>query len=100
MGRVYEYVSHAKNEVTYMIEWVVYNVAFMVINLVRINLAHYLIVLSCPCCLYGIEVWGSAYEDKYLSRIDRFCKRASKFGYTTKYTLISDVTANSKNWTI
>ena len=67
---------------------------------VRINLAHYLIVLSCPCCLYGIEVWGSAYKDKYLSHIDRFCKRAFKFGYTTKYILISDVIANrnDKMW--
>lgn len=50
--------------------------------------------------LYGIEVWGSAYEDKYLNRIDRFCKRAFKFGYTTKYIFISDVIANrdDKMW--
>lgn len=43
---------------------------------------------------YGIEVWGSADKDKYLSRIDRFCKRAFKFGYTTKRVIVTDVIAN------
>ena len=35
-----------------------------------------------------------------LSRINRFCKRAFKFGYTTKYILISDVIVNrdDKMW--
>ena len=29
--------------------------------------------------LYGIEVWGAAYQRKYLDRIDRFLKRAYRF---------------------
>ena len=35
-----------------------------------------------------------------LSRINRFCKRAFKFGYTIKYILISDVIVNrdDKMW--
>ena len=26
--------------------------------------------------LYGIEIWGAAYQGKYLDRIDKFFKRA------------------------
>ena len=29
--------------------------------------------------LYGIEIWGAAYQRKYLHRIDRFLKRAYRF---------------------
>ena len=32
---------------------------------------------------YGLEVWGSACK-KYLDRIDNFCKRAYRYGYTAK----------------
>ena len=32
---------------------------------------------------YGLEVWGSA-SKKYLDRIDNFCKRAYRYGYTAK----------------
>ena len=32
---------------------------------------------------YGLEVWGSA-RKKYLDRIDNFCKRAYRYGYTAK----------------
>ena len=32
---------------------------------------------------YGIEVWGSACQ-KYLDRMDTFCTRAYRYGYTTK----------------
>ena len=32
---------------------------------------------------YGLEVWGSA-SKKYLDRIDSFCKRAYRYGYTAK----------------
>ena len=32
---------------------------------------------------YGLEVWGSAGK-KYLDRIDNFCKRAHRYGYTAK----------------
>ena len=35
--------------------------------------------------LYGIEVWGCAFESKYISRIDKFCKRAFRSGYIVNY---------------
>ena len=38
---------------------------------------------------YGIEVWGSAIQNKYLQRIDKFFRRAYKFGYTLKEYKIS-----------
>ena len=41
--------------------------------------------------MYAIEVWACAYEGKYLSCIDKFCKRAVKFGYTSRYTPIKDL---------
>ena len=41
--------------------------------------------------LYGLEVWGSAYQGKYLDRIDTFFRQAYRFGYTHKIILISDV---------
>ena len=41
--------------------------------------------------MYAIEVWACAFEGKYLSRIDKFCKRAAKYGYTNKYTPIKDI---------
>ena len=31
---------------------------------------------------YAIEVWACAYGGKYLSKIDKFCKRAWNYGYT------------------
>ena len=31
---------------------------------------------------YAIEVWGGAFYNKYLSRIDQFFNRAFKLGYT------------------
>lgn len=40
---------------------------------------------------YAIEVWASAHYSKYLSHIDKFCKRALRYGYTSKYTPITDV---------
>ena len=40
---------------------------------------------------YAIEVWASAHYSKYLSHIDKFCKRALRYGYTSKYTPIMDV---------
>ena len=41
--------------------------------------------------LYGIEVWGAAYQRKYLDRIDRFLKRAHRFGFVTNKTTILDL---------
>ena len=41
--------------------------------------------------LYGIEVWGAAYQRKHLDRIDTFLKRSFKFGYTSEQIYISDV---------
>ena len=40
---------------------------------------------------YATEVLASAHYCKYLSHIDKFCKRALRYGYTSKYTPIMDV---------
>ena len=32
----------------------------------------------------GIEVWGSAIQNKYFDRIDKFFRRAYRYGYTTE----------------
>lgn len=48
---------------------------------------------------YAIEVWACAwacayacaYGGKYLSKIDKFCKRAWKYGHTKERILVSDV---------
>ena len=39
----------------------------------------------------AIEVWACAHCSKYLSQINRFCKRALRYGYTSKYTPVTDV---------
>ena len=40
---------------------------------------------------YAIEVWACAYGGKYVSKIDKFCKRAWKYGYAKELIFISDV---------
>ena len=45
-----------------------------------------------PLFTYAIEVWACAHYGKYFPQIDRFCKRALRYGYTSKYTSITDVT--------
>ena len=40
--------------------------------------------------LYGLEVWASAFQRKYLDQIDTFFRRPYRFGYTNKIILISD----------
>ena len=32
--------------------------------------------------LYGIDIWGAAYQGIYLDRIGRIFKREFRFGYT------------------
>ena len=44
--------------------------------------------------LYGLEVWGSAFQGRYLDRIDTFIRRTYRFGYTNKIILFSDVIKN------
>ena len=44
--------------------------------------------------LYGIEIWGAAYQGKYLDRIDKFFKRAFIFGYTYNLYAIAEVIRN------
>ena len=44
--------------------------------------------------LYGIEIWGAAYQGKYLDRIDKFFKRAFRFGYTSNLYAIAEVIRN------
>ena len=41
--------------------------------------------------LYDIEIWGAAFQSKYLDRIDNFFKRAHRFGYTNNMYVISEV---------
>ena len=38
---------------------------------------------------YGISVWGTATYDKYLSRIDKFQKRAVRFGFLKEVTPVA-----------
>jgi len=40
---------------------------------------------------YGIEVWACAYGSKYISKIDKFCRRAWTHGYTKKSIFVSAV---------
>ena len=40
---------------------------------------------------YAIEVWACAHYSKYLSQIDRFCKRDLRYSYTSTYTPITDL---------
>ena len=40
---------------------------------------------------YAIEVWACAYGSKFLSKIDKFCKRAWKYGYTKDRIVIDNV---------
>ena len=44
--------------------------------------------------LYELEVWGSEYQGKYLDRMDAFFRRAYRFDYTHKISLISDEIKN------
>ena len=41
--------------------------------------------------MYAIEVWASAYECKYLVQIDKFCRRAQKYGFTSKFKPILEI---------
>jgi hypothetical protein len=41
--------------------------------------------------LYGIEVWGAAFKGKYLDRVDKFLKRAYRYGYTSKNYVLTDI---------
>ena len=44
--------------------------------------------------LFGIEIWGVAYQGKYLDRIDKFFKRAFRFGYTNNLYAMAEVIRN------
>ena len=44
--------------------------------------------------LCEVEAWGAAYQRKFLDKIDRFLKRAHRFGFTTKKTAILDLIKN------
>ena len=44
--------------------------------------------------LCEVEAWGAAYQRKFLDKIDRFLKRAHRFGFTTKKTAILDIIKN------
>ena len=40
---------------------------------------------------FAIELWGCAYESKYLNQIDKFIKRAHRNGYISKRELIKEI---------
>ena len=53
-----------------------------------------IICLTCSLCLFfcmGLKSGGAAYQRKYLDRIDRFLKRAHRFGFVTKNITILDL---------
>ncbi len=52
--------------------------------------------------LYGIEVWGAAFKGKYLDRVDKFLKRAYRYGYTSKNYVLTDIIRerDTKLWKI
>ena len=41
--------------------------------------------------IYATEVWACAYGGKYLLKINKFCKREWKYGYTKERIFISNV---------
>jgi hypothetical protein len=41
--------------------------------------------------LYGNEVWGAAHKGKYLDRVEKFLKRACRYGYTSKNYVLFDI---------
>jgi hypothetical protein len=41
--------------------------------------------------LYRIEIWGSALQNKYLERIDKFFKRAYRYEYVLKEYKMSEL---------
>ena len=51
--------------------------------ILKINSISYFDSLIVSLFVYGLEVWGSACN-KYLDRIDNFCKRAYRYGNTAK----------------
>ena len=69
--RVFKYFGHPKEQLT--------------------KLFHLLIM---SLFLYGIEIWGAAYQGKYLDRIDKFFKRAFGFRYTNNLYAIAEVIRN------
>ena len=40
---------------------------------------------------FGVGVWGSAHNSKYLSQTDSFLRRAFMFGYTREFISIVEV---------
>ena len=44
--------------------------------------------------LYAIEVWGCAFQDKYISRFDKFCKHSLRFGYMSKQISFKNIIAD------
>ena len=40
--------------------------------------------------LHDGEVWGSAYQSKYIGLIDESCRSAMKSGRTSKFTPLAD----------
>ena len=50
-----------------------------------------------PIFTYGISIWGVASYDKYLSKIDKFQKRAVRFGFLEEVSPILSLLEASGN---
>ena len=61
------------------------------------SLQHLFHSLSLPLCTYGISVWSVASYDKYLSKVDKFQKRAVRFGFLKEARPILSVLEASDN---
>ena len=58
----------------------------------NLDLLFQILILS--VFLYAIEVWGSAFYDKYLSRIDKLFARSFKSGYCSRQYNITEILRN------
>ncbi|CAB4022582.1 Hypothetical predicted protein, partial [Paramuricea clavata] len=47
--------------------------------------------LIMPIITYGIELWGGAYFNKYISQIDKFINRAHRNGYISEKLNIKEI---------
>ena len=66
---------------------IIYNNITICIALIRISSKRLTII-------YAIEVWGCAFQDKYISRFDKFCKHSLRFGYTSKQISFKNIIAD------
>ena len=61
------------------------------------SLQHLFHSLIIPLFTYGISVWSVASYDKYLSKVDKFQRRAVRFGFLKEATPILSLLEASDN---